>query len=92
MHGASHQLTGHKVRSVLSRHAAVWRQPELHKQCVLNKACMGWTEHSMHARHEFNIACMHACIVKVYNLNAGGASHQLTGHKVRRWALLFVPS
>jgi hypothetical protein len=22
-------------------------------------------------------------IVKVYNLNAGGASHQLTGHKVR---------
>jgi hypothetical protein len=23
-------------------------------------------------------------IVKVYNLNAGGASHQLTGHKVRK--------
>jgi hypothetical protein len=31
-------------------------------------------------------------IVKVYNLNAGGASHQLTGHKVRRMSTIKLVS
>jgi hypothetical protein len=51
--GASHQLTGHKVRTQAAVGASV--QPS-----ALYQACVAWTEHSMHARHDLNIACMHA--------------------------------